>query len=972
MDKVRLLSLCRYICIAFIVCAFSISAPVLSQEFPESYQSIIVGGVSDYPPYEFLDETGRPTGINIDLIRAIGEIYNIGISFQLSSHDASVKALIDGRIQALNMFSTDEAAQFADLSEANAFVYYILYVRRGDIQYNKIDEINGREIIVQEGSPAHKQLLADSYGATIFTVRTELDALRLLDSGMHDSALISHLGGTYLIHEYSFDNIERGSRPILPCEYCFAVAKGDSVLLNKLNDGIGTVISSGKYNDIYNEWIYKSLPEQLSIIDIIVRIKWFLLPLALTLLIAIGWSWMLRRQVAVRTNELVRVNRSLKTMSACNLAIVKADDESSLLNTICTIMTSTGNFRAALVGMSEDGSTDNIQLAAMSGIGKKLSARLIETENNAPDSYKLCHQAILTGKPVIIHNILSDEVYQPLRVIANEGNYTSAMSLPLRNDANSFGCFIIFSSEIYSFDKTELALLKELADDVSYGIMSLRTRIKHNRAIKDIENLAKFPSENPNPIIRLSYDYIILYANQPAAELLAVYKSSPGEKAPLPLIEMIEPIVEKGEITSIDITWKDQTYAFHIVPMAVEGYINLYGRNITEIIRLEEQLQQSQKMEAIGRLAGGIAHDFNNMLSVIIGYTDTMMELEKDNEQLLPLLKEVFNAGERAASLTKQLLAFSRKQVLQPEVFNLNSTISGMKDMLERLLGEDIILNTALSDDLGNIKADQGQFEQVIMNLVVNARDAMPTGGKLTIETSNIMLDSDYSNMHPSIEPGLYVMMAVSDSGMGIEEHIKEHIFEPFFTTKQKDRGTGLGLATSYGIIKQSGGNICVYSEVGKGTTFKIYLPVADESMKTNQPVTSQTILSGNETILIVEDDESVRSLVQHILERSGFTVLTATNASEAEQACSNHEKPIDLVITDIVMPGTNGKVLAERLQETYPDIETLYMSGYTDNAIVHHGILDPGTNFIGKPFSSIDLIRKVREVLDGSGLGVS
>jgi signal transduction histidine kinase/FixJ family two-component response regulator len=382
----------------------------------------------------------------------------------------------------------------------------------------------------------------------------------------------------------------------------------------------------------------------------------------------------------------------------------------------------------------------------------------------------------------------------------------------------------------------------------------------------------------------------------------------------------------------------------------------------------ERQLVQSQKLEAVGRLAGGISHDFNNLLTVIIGYSGiTLRQLSQDHP-LRRNLEEIVRASERAASLTRQLLAFSRKQVMQPKVFDVNSVVTELEKMLQRMIGEDIELRVNLQPDLANIKADPVQLEQVIMNLVVNARDAMPKGGKLSIETSNIYLDQTYANDHMSVEPGKYVMLAISDTGCGMSKETRQRIFEPFFTTKAAGKGTGLGLSMVYGIVKQSGGNIWVYSEEDRGTTFKIYFPqVTTQAEEYHRVETRIEAPRGSETILLVEDADWVRKLARQVLEEAGYRVLEASSADAAIRIIetSHNGTKVDLVLTDVIMPGMSGNDMSKQLLVSRPHLPVLYMSGYTDDAIVQHGVLEPGINFIQKPFSPDALALKVRQVLD-------
>ena len=381
---------------------------------------------------------------------------------------------------------------------------------------------------------------------------------------------------------------------------------------------------------------------------------------------------------------------------------------------------------------------------------------------------------------------------------------------------------------------------------------------------------------------------------------------------------------------------------------------------------LQKQLIESQKMESIGRLAGGIAHDFNNLLTIIISYATMALEIMPDDSALKGDIQEICNAGERAAALTRQLLAFSRKQVIHPALLQLNKVVSNVEKMLLRVLGEDICFKKQLEPDLGLVLADPGQIEQVLLNMAVNARDAMPEGGKLIIETANVELDEEYVSHHINVKAGSYVMLAVSDSGFGMDALTCASIFEPFFTTKPKGRGTGLGLSTVYGIVKQSGGDIWVYSEVGKGTTFKIYLPCGyGEVQDAVQKAASRKAVTGSETILVVEDDSSVRNLTKTILRRCKYNILSAADGQEALKIAREFQGRIDLVLTDVIMPEMNGRVMVEFMSEIRPGIKVLYMSGYTDNAIVHHGVLDSEANFIGKPFTLDTLLKRVREVLD-------
>jgi signal transduction histidine kinase len=386
----------------------------------------------------------------------------------------------------------------------------------------------------------------------------------------------------------------------------------------------------------------------------------------------------------------------------------------------------------------------------------------------------------------------------------------------------------------------------------------------------------------------------------------------------------------------------------------------------TELRRAQRQLLQSQKMEAVGQLAGGIAHDFNNLLTIILSYSDLL----RSEPALAPSAREaiaaIHDAGMSATALTRQLLIFSRKEIVQPRVMRLNDLIAGTGRMLKRLIGEQVELATALAPDAGVVKVDPGQLEQVIVNLAVNARDAMPGGGRLLIESRNVDVDVPGADGAPLIPPGGYVLLVVSDNGTGMDAATQARIFEPFFTTKAHGKGTGLGLATVYGIVKQSEGHIAVYSEPGHGTSFKIYLPRLDDSAEApRKPADPAAPLGGTETILLVEDERALRDLTSRILEPKGYTVLTAVDGESAQAIVMSHPGPIHLVLTDVVLPGMSGSEVAAWIVRQRPGIQVLYMSGYTDDAIVHHGVLEAGMHFIEKPFTGLGLARKVRQLLD-------
>ncbi len=391
------------------------------------------------------------------------------------------------------------------------------------------------------------------------------------------------------------------------------------------------------------------------------------------------------------------------------------------------------------------------------------------------------------------------------------------------------------------------------------------------------------------------------------------------------------------------------------------------GLDITAQKDLEEQLRQAQKLEAIGGLAAGLAHDFNNLLTIVEGYCELLAPRLAADAEGMRDLDQVRRAGASAAALTRQLLAFSRRQVLSPQVVDLNGILTNTRTMVRRLLEENVQIDFRLADRLPSVNVDPGQIEQVLLNLVINARDAMPDGGVVTVETSEVFVDEPYARTHLDVQPGPYVLICISDTGTGMSPEVQSRLFEPFFTTKERGRGTGLGLATVYGIVRQSGGHIWVYSEVGMGTTFKIYWPVAQAAAPAPEiaPVRrNRAELAGEETILVVEDAEPLRALTERILRRNGYAVLSAANGEEAQRVCTEHQGPIHVALMDVVMPGMSGRAVSEWIGRFRPATKVVFVSGYTDNAITHHGILEPGLTFLPKPFTPDALLKVIRDVL--------
>ncbi|OAI54089.1 hypothetical protein AYO44_15475 [Planctomycetaceae bacterium SCGC AG-212-F19] len=545
-----------------------------------------------------------------------------------------------------------------------------------------------------------------------------------------------------------------------------------------------------------------------------------------------------------------------------------------------------------------------------------------------------------------------------------EGAYAAT---GLRKDGSVFPAEILSRNAVYQGRPVRVTVLRDISERKA-AESALRGRERQLRATFDgaldgmtiLDDVGQFLDLNPAacelfglPSAQLLYRKIVDFAN-PRAEFEHAW-SILRDKGH-----------ERGEFRVIRPDGSTRDVEYTATADLLPGRHLLILRDVSERKRLEEQLRQALKMEALGRLAGGVAHDFNNLLTAITSYSELLLEALADAEPPRRYAEEILRAADRAAALTRQLLAYSRQQVLAPQVINLNTVVAGLERLLRRLIGEDIVLATTLAQALRRVKIDPGQIEQVLMNLAVNARDAMPQGGTLTISTANIELDEAYAWNHVDVQPGAYVRLSVADTGTGMTEEVRARVFEPFFTTKDLGKGTGLGLSTVYGIVKQSEGHIDVESAPGTGTTFHVYLPqVIEPARPTMHAVPRTQALRGTETILLVEDDDVVRALMQTVLERHGYTVMEASHGVEALAIVESYEGPLHLLLTDVVMPHMNGRQLYAQVARLRPGLKVLYMSGYTGGAIAHLGELEAEAAFLQKPFPAETLARKVREVLE-------
>ncbi len=680
------------------------------------------------------------------------------------------------------------------------------------------------------------------------------------------------------------------------------------------------------------------------------------------------------------------LNHVLRAVRNVNQLITHETDRESLLRQACQILTRTRGYRCAwVVIFGEEG---RLQVTAESGIGDAFAE--IRAKLQRGDWPPCCRQALDGPGIAVMHNTVVNCKVCPVGLTYRD---TAALAGALRHSEREYGVLVTALPAALADEPQEQMLFEELSEDIGYALHSMEMAEEHRRteaALRESEARyrALFDGSADGILIADVATKELRYANPSMCEFLGYSQAElsdmkvmdlhpPGELSKVLAEFEAQSRGEKTLAEDIPCLQKDGTVVYadvNAVTISVDGRPCNVGffRDITERKRaeqekqrLESQLFAAQKMETVGRLAGGIAHDFNNLLTGIAGLLNFAREASEEGSQIHTDLSEALTLTERATTLTGQLLAFSRRQTLQPVVLDMNSLIDEQARMLRRLIGEDIELKFLPDPDLGNVRADPGQMQQIIMNLAVNACDAMPDGGSLTIETANAELDEEYARVHVSVAPGRYVMIAVSDTGSGMDEQTRAQVFEPFFTTKELGHGTGLGLSTVYGIVKQHNGNVWVYSEPGKGTTFKVYLPRCEDEVDTRQAARgAQTPSGGGETILLVEDEPAVLKLIQRMLTRLGYAVLVAQTPTEAVALAREHGGNIDLLLTDVVMPEMNGRELAERLRRRWPHIRVLFMSGYTANVIAHRGVLDDDVWFIQKPFSAHELATRLRQVL--------
>ncbi len=955
-----------------------------------SDRHILVGGDHNYPPYEFINENGQPDGLNVDLIRAVAGEVGLDIRIRLGPWKEIRQGLEHGEIDVIQgMFYSPERDRVFDFTPPHKVNHYVAVVRKGEgPPPASLEDLKGKRMVVQQGDIMHDFVMKRGLQEDrVNGVDAQEDALRQLAEGKHDCALVARRTAFFWIDKYGWDNLEVGTHPFLSPQYCMAVQNGQRALLAQLGEGLDVVEETGQYRRIYEKWmgVYPDDHPDLARVMKIAAMGMGLL--LLILLGSAGWTWSLRRQVARRTRELEDSEQHFRNL---------ADSGSALIWTANT-----------------EKKCDYFNRAWLEFTGRALEQEMGEgwIEGVHPEDRDRC---LKTFSRSFDRRQRFSMVY---RLRRHDGLYRW-----IQDDGSprydSSGMFIGYIG--HCLDTTDFKLAQKRIEHLNNVLRAIRDVNQLIIRERDREALIRqacrllvdsrgyasvlivLTDETRKPLswaeAGMNDFFPPLEAALADGEIPTCFRKAESEEAPTLIGGRDKacsrcPIAEecmKRDVMCAPLAHGEMMYGYIGVALSQgfsedgeeQGLFKEMAEDIAYALRaleldeqqqsserqraaLEDQLQQAQKMESVGRLAGGVAHDYNNMLSVIIGYTELAMDKVTPSEPLHADLKEILNAARRSNEITRQLLAFARKQTINPAVLDLNETVEGMLKMLRRLIGEDIELSWRPGPGLWAVKLDPAQIDQILANLCVNARDAIEGVGHITIETHNVTLDQHYCEGHADLFPGEYVLLAVSDNGSGMDRQMLKNIFEPFFTTKDVSRGTGLGLATVYGIVKQNSGAVNVYSEPGEGSTFKIYLPRHVGAADAPGMEQSREILEGRgETVLLVEDETGIMKMGQIMLERLGYHVLAADSPADALDQAGACEGKIRLLITDVVMPEMNGRELAEQLQPLYPEMKVLFMSGYTADVIAHHGVLDKGLHFIEKPFTLRTLAGKVREVL--------
>ncbi|MCG2750836.1 MAG: transporter substrate-binding domain-containing protein [Desulfobacteraceae bacterium] len=1085
-----------------------------------THRRFVIGGDENYPPYEYLDEKGKPAGYNVDLTRAIARATGLDIEIRLGPWAEIRDDVARGEVDALQgLFYSPERDLTFDFTPPHIVNHCVAVIRKGEGNPPaSLTDLADQRIVVQAGDIMHDFAMENGLKDQLAVVDSQEQALLDLSRGKYDCALVSRLTALYWIKKDGLKNLTVGQHPLLSPEYCYAVPQNHRALLAQLSEGLKVLDESGEYRRIYEKWMGMYPDSPLDLVTILRNGAKIIAPLVVLLLVILLWTWSLRRQVAVRTEELRKSEEQYRLLADNTMDMIcTLNDELGItyVNPACYPIL--GYSPEEMVGNSVEKYCDEKTFAKMVFVmkggmvkGVKSQGTIFEVELIRKDGgivpMEIQGRLIFGehGKPLKIQGVArditerkkaeealghQDRLLREMGSIAKIGGWefdpatgrgtwteqTARIHDLDPKDETNVELGISFYQE-ESREKIEEAVQEAIELGKSYDLelelisakgvhkwvrtmgkprmengkvvrirgsfqditerMQFRQRIEHlNRVLRAIRDVNHLIVHERNPQRLIEEGCRLLVDNRGYASALIILIDEKGEiqtwaQAGMgPAFEAMAQRISNGVLPACCAFVRETDQAFGIedrpgkcgeCPLA-EPYAGLdalvirlchgnsvFGFLIASIAQglasdpeekslfseiagdlayalhalgaekaheeterqrksLEDQLIQAQKMESVGRLAGGVAHDFNNMLSVILGYTEIALEKALPDGPMIPDLIEIQKAATRSADITRQLLAFARQQTISPRMMDLNETVESMLKMLRRLMGEDIDLAWMPGLNLWPVNMDPSQVDQILANLVVNARDAISGVGKVIIETANVDLDEAYCADRPGFVPGEYVMLGVSDNGSGMDLKVQKLIFEPFFTTKEMGKGTGLGLATVYGIVKQNNGFINVYSEPGAGTTFKIYFPrLSGKTLSTlDETEVAAALPRGDETVLLVEDEVVILKMGKRMLETLGYRVLASSSPVKALEMVQKHSEDLHILITDVVMPEMNGRDLSRELKKFHPGIATLFMSGYTANVIAHQGVLDAGVYFIQKPFSKKDLAMKVRLVLD-------
>ncbi len=915
----------------------------------QSRPPLRVRGDHNYPPYEFVNAQGRPDGFNVDIIHAVAKAMGLGVAIDLGPWDEVITQLEQGQIDALiGMFNTAERDKRFDFSIPHFIASYAVFVRKSS-PIRSLDDARDKRIIVQQSDLGHEYIRESNITSTIILKTDWEEVLTSLARGEGDCAIVSRLQGTRLIGRLPIAGIHAVGPPIIQRKYCLAVTEGNSALLAQLNEGLSIIREAGIYDEIHKKWFgVHEVQPPLDLGSAARSLIWVILPLALLALGGFIWSALLNRQINRRT---VALRNELAERRRAEQALQESEERNRLLSDL--------TMEGILLHRGGVALDMNTSLARMIGAPREELLNRNFLEFIHPDDVA-----------VIGENIVKE--YAPpytIRLARKNGKYFFAeiesRNVPRQNETWRVSAVRDVTRRVQAEEalRASEATFRNIVQASPMGI--------HLYQLQDDGSLV-FIGANP------AADRLLVTENSRFVGMTIEEAFPPLRDTEIP--ERYRRAAEAGESWHTEQVEYDhngiagafEVHAFQMAPgKAAVLFNDITERKRSELEqeKLRDQLVQAQKMESIGRLAGGVAHDFNNMLGVILGQTEMALETLDPTLPLHASLCQIRGAAQRSADLTRQLLAFARKQTVAPRQLDLNETLEGMLTMLRRLIGENVELVWLPGGVLAPVSVDPSQLDQVLVNLCINARDAIEGAGRITIETASASFNDAYCAAHIGYTPGEYVLLAVSDNGRGMGAETLSHLFEPFFTTKETGKGTGLGLAMVYGIVRQNDGFINVYSEPGRGTTFKIYLPRQTASLeRPARAETTEPAPRGEETVLVVEDEPMILDLTTTMLELQGYTVLPAARPDEAILLARDHAGRIDLLMTDVIMPGMNGRELAAQLAPLHPEMRQLFMSGYTANVIAHHGVLDEDVHFIQKPFSLKELAAKVREVLVGGG----